>query len=68
MPFTKKWFKAALIRAVRTMAQCALGLLPAAVTIVEVDWLTVLGSAALAGLASMLTSLAGLPEAEDDFT
>ena len=66
MPFTKKWFKAALIRALRTVAQAALALIPAAVTIAEVDWLTVLGSAALAGVVSLITSLAGLPEVEDE--
>ena len=41
-----------------------MGLIPAAVTIVEVDWLTVGGCALLAGLVSLLSSLAGLPEVE----
>lgn len=59
---TEKWVKAAGIRAVKTMAQSALALLPAAATIGAVDWQVVLGTAALAGVASMLTSLAGLPE------
>lgn len=66
MPFTKKWFKAALIRALRTVAQAALALIPAAVTISQVDWLTVFGSAALAGVVSLITSLAGLPEVDDE--
>ena len=60
--YWKEWLKAAGIRAVKTMAQTAVAMLPAAVTIVEVDWLTVLGTAALAGVTSLLTSLAGLPE------
>ena len=59
---TKKWLKAAGIRAVKTMAQTAAALLPAAATIAQVDWFTVAGTAALAGAASVLTSLAGLPE------
>ena len=59
---TEQWIKAAGIRAVRTMAQSAVALLPAAATIGAVDWQVVLGTAALAGVASLLTSLAGLPE------
>lgn len=61
----KNWWKAALIRAVRTVAQAAAAMIPAAVTITQVDWLTVLGTAALAGVLSLLTSIAGLPEVED---
>ena len=60
----KKWWKAAGIRAVKTVAQTAVSLIPAAVTITAVDWLTVAGTAALAGVVSLLTSLAGLPEVE----
>ena len=48
----------------KTMAQNAVALIPAAATIGAVDWRVVLGTAALAGVASMLTSLAGLPELE----
>lgn len=59
---TKRWLKAAGIRAVKTMAQSALAMLPAAATITAVDWKVVIGTAALAGVASMLTSVAGLPE------
>lgn len=62
---TVKWIKAAAIRAVKTMAQTAIALIPAAVTITAVDWRTVLGTAALAGVVSVLTSLAGLPEVGD---
>lgn len=63
---TKKWLKAAGIRAVKTMAQTAVALLPAAATITQVDWLTVIGTAALAGVTSVITSLAGLPELKED--
>ncbi len=63
---TKKWLKAAGIRAAKTMAQTAVALLPAAATITEVDWVTVIGTAALAGVASLLTSVAGLPEVKEN--
>lgn len=62
---TKKWLKAAGVRAVKTVAQTAVAMLPAAATITQVDWFTVLGTAALAGIASLLTSLAGLPETKE---
>ena len=61
----KLWWKAAGIRAIKTVAQTAVALIPAAVTIYQVDWLTVAGTAALAGVCSLLTSLAGLPEVEE---
>lgn len=57
-----KWWKAAGIRAVKTTAQGIVGMLPAAATISAVDWKTVIGTAALMGITSLLTSLAGLPE------
>lgn len=59
---TKRWIKAAGIRAAKTMAQTAVAMLPVAATITAVDWQTVAGTAALAGVVSILTSLAGLPE------
>ncbi len=62
----QKWLKAAGIRAVKTTAQTAAALIPAAVTISQVDWRTVIGTAALAGVASVITSLAGLPEIKED--
>ena len=62
----KKWIKAAAIRAIKTMAQTAVALLPAAATIAQVDWRVVAGTAALAGVASLLTSLAGLPECKEE--
>ena len=63
---TKKWLKAAGIRAAKTVAQTAVALLPAAATLSQVDWMTVDGTAALAGVASILTSVAGLPEIKED--
>lgn len=59
------WVKAASIRAIKTFAQTAIGAIPVAVSIDEVMWLHVLGTAALAAVVSMLTSLAGLPEVEE---
>ena len=60
----KTWIKAAGIRAAKTMAQTAVALLPASATISAVDWKVVVGTAALAGVASILTSLAGLTESD----
>lgn len=59
---TKKWMKAATIRAIKTMAQTAVSLIPAAQMIQQVDWKVVVGTAALAGVVSLLTSIAGIPE------
>ena len=61
----KTWIKAAGIRAAKTMAQTAVALLPASATISAVDWKVVVGTAALAGVASILSCLAGLPEIEE---
>ena len=65
MLFSKAWWKAAGIRAIKTFAQAAVAGVPVAVSIVEVNWLHVLGTAALAAVISLLTSLAGLPEVEE---
>lgn len=62
----EKWIKAAGIRAIKTMAQTALAMIPVAVSITEVDWLLVAGTSALSGILSLLTSVAtGLPEVEE---
>lgn len=61
-----EWVKRAGIRAVKTMAQTAVAMFPAAATITAVDWKTVMGTAALAGVASLLTSLKGLPELKEE--
>lgn len=62
---TKKWFKAAGVRAIKTIAQTAVGVIGTAVALGEVNWLMVASSAALAGILSMLTSVAGLPEIKE---
>ena len=59
----RKWLRAAAIRAVRTVAQTAAATLGTSATLGEVQWVLVASSAVLAGLLSLLTSLAGLPEA-----
>ena len=63
--FTKKWFEAALIRAIRTIAQTAIATIGTAVVMDDVNWLAVLSASLLAGILSMLTSLAGLPEVKE---
>lgn len=63
---TETWLKAAGIRAVKTFAQSAVAMLPAAAAITAVDWGVVAGTAALAAVASLLTSLAGLPELDTE--
>ena len=62
----RNWWRAAGVRAVKTMAQTAVALIPAAATIAAVDWKTIAGTAALAGVVSILTSLAGLPEMTEE--
>jgi hypothetical protein len=62
--YLKRWAKAAAIRAIKTMAQTAVALIPVGVSITDVTWPMVLGTAALAGVCSLLTSVAGLPEVD----
>lgn len=62
---SKKWWSAALIRAVKTVAQSAVALIGTTALISEVDWLTVVSASLLAGLLSILTSIAGLPEVKE---
>lgn len=61
---TKKWWKAAGIRAVKTVAQAAVAAIGTTAMLSEVDWLVVASTALLAGVLSLLTSIAGLPEVE----
>ena len=63
---TKQWFKAAGIRAVKTIAQTATATLATTTLLTEVNWIAVLSASALSGLLSMLTSIAGLPEIKED--
>lgn len=62
---SKKWLKAAAVRAMRTVAQTAAAAIGASALLSEVSWPEVASAAVLAGLLSMLTSLTGLPEAEE---
>ena len=61
----KKWAKAAAVRAVKTGAQTAIAMIPVGVSITEVGWLGVAGTAALAMVVSLLPSVVGIPEVED---
>lgn len=60
-----KWFKAAGVRAIKTLAQTAVATIGCGATIDTVDWKYVVGASVLAALLSLLTSLAGLPEVEN---
>ena len=62
----KLWFKCAGIRAIKTFAQTVVAMLPAAAMISDVNWIAVLSTAALAAIASLATSLAGIPEEHID--
>ena len=65
--FTKKWLKAASIRAVKTVAQTAVSLIGTnAIGLTEVNWVAVLSASVLAGIVSILTSIAGLPEVKEE--
>lgn len=61
----KKWVKCAGIRAIKTVAQTAVGSIGASAIFSEVDWKIVVSSALLAGVVSILTSIAGLPEVDN---
>ena len=58
----KLWLKAAAVRAVKTVAQTAVATIGTTAALSQVDWVLVASSAALAGVLSLLTSIAGLPE------
>lgn len=61
----KDWLKASSIRAIKTVAQCAVATIGTSVAMGEVDWVMVASASALAGIVSLLTSVAGLPELEN---
>ena len=61
---TAKWFKAAGVRAIKTVAQTAIAAIGASVTMGEVNWAMVGSASLLAGILSVLTSIAGIPEVE----
>ena len=62
--FTKEWLRASLIRAIRTIAQTAVAMIGTSLVMQDVNWIAVASASALAGVLSILTSLAGLPEVE----
>ena len=62
---TKIWLKAAGVRAVKTVAQTAIATIGTTAVLTGVDWMVVASSASVAGIISLLTSLAGLPEIKE---
>ena len=63
--FTNSWWRAAGRRAIKTMAQTAAATIGTAAVLSSVDWRMVVSASILAGVLSLLTSVAGLPEVED---
>ena len=63
--FTKEWLKASLIRAIKTVAQTAIATIGTSLVLQDVNWIAVASASALAGVLSILTSLAGLPEVKE---
>ena len=63
---TREWFKAAGIRAVRTMAQTAIPMIPVGVSITAIDWKVSLGIIVGAGIVSILMSVTGIPEVPEE--
>lgn len=66
MIFTKQWIRAAAIRSLKTICQTAVATIGTAAVMSAVDWKMVVSASILAGILSILTSLAGLPEVEDN--
>ena len=64
--FTKQWFKAAGVRALKTVAQTAVATIGTSAVISSVDWIVVVSASILAGLLSILNSFAGLPEVKGE--
>lgn len=62
----KKWLKAAAIRAVKTVAQTSVSMLTVGQAVIEVNWINVLSVSLVAGVISILTSVAGLPEVKEE--
>lgn len=62
--FTKQWFVAAGVRSLKTVCQTAVATIGTAAVMGDVNWMMVLSASVLAGILSMLTSVAGLPEVD----
>lgn len=62
----KQWLKAAGIRAIKTVAQTAVATIGTAAALGEVDWKMIISASILAGVVSLLTSVAGLPEVSEE--
>jgi len=62
----KEWLKAAGIRAIKTMAQTAVSLITVGNMVTEMDWMSIISISITAGIVSVLTSIAGLPELESE--
>lgn len=63
---SKTWIKAAGIRAAKTMAQTAVSMLTVGQAVIDVNWVNVISVSVTAGIISVLTSIAGLPEVKED--
>lgn len=63
---SKAWWKAAGIRALKTVAQTAVSMITIGQAVIDVNWVGVLSISAVAGVVSMLTSIAGLPEVDEE--
>lgn len=64
--YWKNWFKAAGVRAIKTVAQTAVATIGTSAVIGDVNWVMVASASALAGILSLLTSVAGIPEVTED--
>ena len=64
--YVMKWFAAAGMRAIRTVAQTALSLISVGAVLSDIDWMMVASASAVAGIYSLLTSVAGLPELKSE--
>ena len=62
--FTKEWLHASLVRAIKTIAQTSIATIGTAAVMSEINWAMVISASCVAGIRSMLTSVAGLPEVE----
>lgn len=63
---SKAWWKAAGIRALKTVAQAAVSMLTIGQAVIDINWVNVLSVSVVAGVISMLTSIAGLPEVDEE--